>query len=302
MRMRHLSIAVALVLAASGCGSGTAQPPGAPAISVVTPYLANAATKDVVDKFTAIGERRGWQVTVTDTAGDFSMLNDKIQSAASRRPSAIVLAMGDPTQLTLGLKAAGDNKVPVFAIDAAQADGIAANVTSDNADLGRKSAAALLEAIGGSGNVAMFGHDPHPGVRARAAAARAEFDKAGVTVVTVKHVPVPGPVEGARKLTTDLLAVTPDLKGIWAAWDEPALGATQAIRQAGRMGIAVVGVDGQDFALAEIQKAGPFYATVKQDWDAVALKVADLITDQLAGKAPTQREYALPGTTIARTT
>ncbi len=302
MRMRHLLTAAALVLASSGCGAGAGQAPDGPAVSVVTPYLANAATKDVVDKFTAIGEQRGWKVTVTDTAGDFNMLNDKIQSAAAREPSAIVLAMGDPTQLSLGLKAATDNKVPVFAIDAAQADGIAANVTSDNADLGRKSAQALLEAIGGSGEIAMFGHDPHPGVRARAAAARAEFDKAGVTVVTVKHVPVPGPVEGARKLTTDLLAVTPGLKGIWAAWDEPALGATQAITQAGRTGISVVGVDGQDFALAEIQKAGPFYATVKQDWDSVARKVADLITDQLAGKAPAQREFALPGTTVTRTT
>jgi ribose transport system substrate-binding protein len=301
MRVRHLLTAAAMVLATAGCGSGAGQGADAPTISVLTPYLANAATKDVVDKFTAVGEERGWKISVTDTAGDFNMLNNKIQSAASRKPSAIVLAMGDPTQLTLGLTAAATNKVPVFAIDAALAEGIAANVTSDNADLGRKSAAALLEAIGGSGSIAMLGHDPHPGVRARSAAAREEFQKAGVTVVTVKHVPVPGPVDGARKLTADILAVNPDLKGIWAAWDEPALGATQAIQQAGRTGIAVVGVDGQDFALAEIRKAGPFYATVKQDWDGVAVKVADLITDQLAGKAPAQREFALPGTTVSRT-
>ncbi|MBX7268183.1 substrate-binding domain-containing protein [Micromonospora sp. Llam7] len=85
--------------------------------------------------------------------------------------------------------------------------------------------------------------------------------------------------------------------GIWAAWDEPALGAAQAVQQAGGRQV-VVGVDGQDFALAEIKKGGPFRATVKQDWAAIARRTTDLIAGQFDGQQSTEREYALPGTLV----
>ncbi|MGX6603299.1 substrate-binding domain-containing protein [Micromonosporaceae bacterium Da 78-11] len=304
MQLIRSLLAITVVLAGTaGCSESAAGDDDQAVVAVITPYLANAATKEVVEKFKATGEKRGWKVTVTDTAGDFSALNSKMQNAANQKVDAIVLGMGDPQQMGLGLDAARTASVPVFAIDAAVADGIAANVTSDNADLGRQSAGALLDAIGGKGKIAMLTHDPHPGVRARAAAAKAVFEGAGVTVVAAKHVAVPGPVEAARKITDDLLTANPgadDLTGIWAGWDEPALGASQAIEQAKRTGVAVVGVDGQDFALAAIDKGGPFKATVKQDWAAIAEQTAVLVTDQLAGQQPAQKEYTLPGTLVSQ--
>jgi ribose transport system substrate-binding protein len=301
MRLIPSLLAAGLLVTAAAC----AEPASAdrPTVAVITAYLANAATKEVVEDFQAAGEKRGWKVTVTDTAGDFNALNSKMVNAANEKVSAIVLGMGDPQQMGLGLRAAGDASVPVVAIDAAAADGIAANVTSDNDDLGRQSAEALVEAVGGKGRIAMLTHDPHPGVRARAAAAKAVFEKAGLQVVASKHVAVPGPVEAARKVTDDLLTAYTGanaLNGIWAGWDEPALGATQSIEQAGRSAVAVVGVDGQDFALAEIEKGGPFRATVKQDWSGVADKAAGLVEDLLNGKAAAEKQYTLPGTLVTQ--
>jgi ribose transport system substrate-binding protein len=294
--MRLLSILWAATLLLAGCSTGSDG--GRPQIAVVTPYLANAATKDVITKFQQRAEAKGWAVTVTDTAGDFNRLNSEIQNAAARRPKAIVLGMGDPEQLGLGLRAARDAGVPVFGIDVGLADGIAANVTSDNDDLGRKSAQALIDVVGRGANVLMFTHDPHPGVRARTAAARKILAAAGIVVVDSRHVAVPGPVEDARKSMQDFLTAHPDrnaVRGVWAAWDEPAFGATQAIEAAGRDGIAVVGVDGQDFALAQIRKGGPFKATVRQDWDSIADRAVALVDDSLQGRQPAEREYRLPG-------
>jgi ribose transport system substrate-binding protein len=295
--MRRMSILLgvsALVLA--GCSSGAGA--DKPQIAVVTPYLANAATKDVITKFQHKAEAKGWSVTVTDTAGDFNRLNSEIQNAAARRPKAIVLGMGDPAQTSLGLRAAKDAGVPVFAIDAGLADGVAANVTSDNDDLGRKSAQALIDIVGHGAPVLMFTHDPQPSVRARAVAARKALADAGIVVVESKHVAVPGPVDDAKKSMQDFLTAHSDpnaIRGVWAAWDEPAFGATQAIEAAGRKNIAVVGVDGQDFALAEIRKGGPFKATVRQDWDGIADRTVSLIEDSMHGKQPAEREYRLPG-------
>lgn len=270
-------------------------------VAVLTPYLGNATTKEVIDDFQEIGEDRGWEVSVRDTAGDMNQLNSAFQDAVAQAPDAIVLGMGDPTQLSLGLTAAKDADIPVFAIDAAEADGIAANVTSDNTDLGQQSAEALIEAIGGSGSIVMLTHDPHPGVRARADGARAEFEAAGVTILEEKHVAVPGPVDDARASVQDLMTARGDeVDGIWGGWDEPALGATQALEAAGITDVPVVGVDGQDFAIAEIEKGGPFVATIKQDWESIAEKIADLIADQLDGTAPDQTQYELPGEFIGR--
>ena len=269
-------------------------------VQVLTPYLANAATKEVVDLFQADAEERGWGVSVIDTAGDMNKLNSAFQDAAAQGPDAIVLGTGDPTQISLGLKAAADADVPVFAIDAGAADGIVANVTSDNADLGQQSATALIEAMDGMGAVVMLTHDPHPGVRARAEGARATFEEAGVEVLEAKHVEVPGPVEDARASVQDIMSArADDVTGIWGGWDEPALGVVQALEAAGITDVPVVGVDGQDFALAEIQKGGPFVATVKQDWPAIAAKVADLTEAKVVdGKDPETNNFELPGSLI----
>lgn len=299
-----LGLAAAATLALSSCsasGSGDAADSSGSGdgltIAVVTPYLGNATTKEVIDLFQKEGKDRGWNVSVEDTAGDMNKLNSAFQNAAAQQPDAIVLGMGDPKQISLGLKAAADADIPVFAIDAATDDAIAANVTSDNADLGEQSANALIDAIGGSGSIVMLTHDPHPGVRARAEGARKTFEKAGIKILEEKHVNVPGPVDDARKSVQDLISAEGDkIDGIWGGWDEPALGATQALDAAKVTDIPVVGVDGQDFAIAEIDKGGPFVATIKQDWPAIATKVADLIQDNADGTAPDQDQYELPGT------
>lgn len=302
MRSVILRAAAALVPAAlllTACSSGEPESGSddTTTVTVLTPYLGNAATKDVIDKFQADGEKRGWEVNVTDTAGDFNKLNSAFQDAVAQQPDAIVLGSGDPTQISLGLKTAEDADVPVFAIDAAVVDGITANVTSDNAALGKQSAEALVELLGGKGSVVMLTHEPHPGVKARAAAAKKVFEDAGIAVVDSKHVNVPGPVEDARNTVQDLITSSAGgFQGIWAGWDEPALGATQALNSAGVTDVQVVGVDGQDFAIAEIDKGGPFKATIKQDWSAIATKTADLIEAFLEdGKTPDPQQVEIPG-------
>lgn len=303
-----LTLIATASLALAACTNGATPDPEedgaaeALTVSVLTPYLANATTKEVIDDFEVIAKDRGWSVNVVDTASDMSRLNSAFQDAAAQAPDAIVLGMGDPTQISLGLTAAADAGIPVFAIDAALADGIVVNVTSDNADLGTQSANALIEAIGGSGSVVMLTHDPHPGVKVRAEGARQAFADAGIEVIEEKHVNVPGPVEDARASIQDLIVSSGgEFTGIWGGWDEPALGAAQALDAAGVTDVTVVGVDGQDFAIAEIEKGGPFYATVQQDWDAIATKIADLIQSHVVDGEPiAEAEVLLPGKLVTK--
>jgi ribose transport system substrate-binding protein len=280
----------------------TAASSDAITVAVVTPYLANATTKYVIDRFQAEGTAKGWNVTVTDTNADFNELVNRIDNAVTQGVDAIVLGMGDPAQMTKGLESAAAAGIPVFGLDAGVADNVALNITSDNGQLGKETAHQLAEAIGGKGNVVMFTHDPHPGVRARAEAAAAEFaNYPDIMVIEKKHIEVPGPVDFARTLTQDLLTANPDagsIAGIWAGWDEPALGAVQAIEAAGRAEILVVGIDGTDFAKAEIAKGGPFNASIAQDFDGMAAQLAGIVEEYLNGTQPDSNLVTIPGILI----
>jgi ribose transport system substrate-binding protein len=105
-------------------------------------------------------------------------------------------------------------------------------------------------------------------------------------------------LDNARKISEDLLNAYPDkdsIAGIWAGWDEPAMGAVQAIDKAGRNEIKVVGIDGTAFAKAEIAKKGSFIATVAQDFDGMAAKVTDLIDAYFKGTKPVSESVLIPG-------
>ncbi len=292
-----------MVLAAAGLplwAGGASEPEERVEIAVVTPYMASATTAQVINQFQEYGEENGWNIRISDTAGDFGLLVTRIQDMVSQQVDAIVLGMGDPQQMSAGLSAAEEAGVPVFGLDAGFTDGVYLNVTSDNHDLGRQAAEALIDVIGEEGPVVMFTHDPHPGVRARAEGARELFaEYPGIEIVREIHIEVPGPVDFARSVTEDLLtsfSAAGSIAGIWAGWDEPAYGATQAIQRDGRDEIRVVGVDGTDFAKQEIDSAPIFTATIEQDFDGMARLLSNLVRDYLAGETVESREYQIPGT------
>jgi ribose transport system substrate-binding protein len=296
--------AASLALAACGGSSDTTTTSGsagggaARTVAIVSPYLSQQpATKEVVDDFTAKAQAKGWTVTTVDTNNDFARMNTEITQAAGRKVSAIVLGMGDPKQLGPGLKAAKAANVPVIGLDAGVADGVTANVTSDNTFLGETSAQAMLDAIGGKGSVLMFTYDDFEPVRVRGQAAKKFFESKGVTVLDYVRIDAPNGLADAKTKANDALAKYPagQIDGIWNAWDQAANGAYQAVEAAKRTDVKVTGVDGQDFAIAAIEKKGPWVATVRQDWDGIAAKAVETLDGVLAGTKPSDPQVLVPG-------
>jgi ribose transport system substrate-binding protein len=305
------AVAVAAALAACGdstsstsaTASGGAAAGGAKKIAIVSPYLSQQpATKEVVDKFTANAQAKGWTVTTVDTNNDFAKMNTEITRAANEKVAAIVLGMGDPKQLGPGLAAAKAANIPVIGLDAGVADGVTANVTSDNTFLGETSAKAMSDAIGGKGAVLMFTFDDFEPVRVRGQAAKAWFEKNGVTVLDYVRIDAPNGLADAKAKAKDALAKYPagKINGIWSAWDQAANGAYQAVEAASRSDVKVTGVDGQDFAVAAIDKGGAWVATVKQDWTGIATKATETLEGVLAGTKPAQPQILVPGQLITK--
>ncbi|HET9110256.1 MAG TPA: substrate-binding domain-containing protein, partial [Ktedonobacterales bacterium] len=67
----------------------------------------------------------------------------------------------------------------------------------------------------------------------------------------------------ALNVTQNLLQAHPNVKGVFAQNDEMALGALKAIQQAGKSGVAIVGIDGEQEVVNDIQQ-GLIYADIAQ--------------------------------------
>ena len=277
------------------CGTEISQ------IAIVSPYYTDQpATKEVVDAFTELAEEAGFSVSRVDTRGDLAAVNGEMENAVAQGADAIVLGMGDPLEFGAGLAVTQSNEVPVFGLDAGAAPGVTANITSDNNFLGEISAQQMIDAVGTDGRIVMIHFDPFEPVRLRAEAARALFEAEGLEIIEYIQGDPADSTGFAKTTVQDLLSKYPqgEIDGVWVAWDASALGAFQATQETGRTEVVVTGVDGQDFAVVEVEKGENWIATVRQDWPGIAATAVQTVQACSSGVAPADQVITVPGQLI----
>ena len=268
-------------------------------VSVLTPYLASATTKIMVDELGVSLESMGYTVNVIDTAGDVAALDGRIQDVVTQGVDAMVISV-NPELIAAGLEGAAAAGIPVFGLDAGSTQGLVLDVTSNNYAMAAQTASYLVDRLNGRGRVVMLVHPPYAPVQKRGVVARAIFDNTpDIEVVDEVFVEVPGPLENARNAVEALLTANPEagsIAGIWAAWDEPALGALQAVQALGREneGIVIVGIDAIDPAREAIAEGTPFEATAAQNFQEIARTLADRLDAYLNGEEPIQKTIYVP--------
>ena len=253
MKVKKAMVVLAAALAGLGltaCGGGaksTADGLEGKNISIMTPYLSSVTTNQMVENLQAGLQKEGAEVTVIDTANDFSKLASRIEDVVTAQTDGIILVSADPSQLENQLQEAFDANIPVFGCDSGFIEGMQVNATSDNYQMGQLITDYLFnDLMGGEGNVIALTHRPHPGVVKRCEAfddAIAANDK--ISLITEQHIPAEQPINDAQDTVENLLLSNPEkgsITAIWCGWDEPAIGATQACMEAGRDEILVVGV------------------------------------------------------------
>lgn len=299
-RTMYLTLVIALVLAGFAASAVSAQDGDAPSVVVMTPWLAQPGTQLMVDAFTEYAAEKGWDVQVIDTAEDISALISRMEDVALQDVDAIVINV-DPTQISAGLAAVAEAGIPVFGMDSGTDPLLVANVTSNGYAMAAETATYVVDRLNGEGSVVMFIFEPYPPVQKRGVIAEAIFNNTPDITIVDKITPSfdAGPLEGARNAMEAVLLANPDpgsIDAVWAAWDEPALGALQAIQAAGREeeGIVIVGIDATPQARDAISMGGSFEATVAQDFPGIARQVADLVEAYLGGEEIVQSTYYVP--------
>lgn len=287
--------AATLALALGLAGAATAQD-----VVVITPYLAQPGTQFYVEALTARAGELGWDVNVIDTAGDVAAVISRIEDAVVQNVDAIVINV-DPAQVGAGLAAAAAAGIPVVGMDAGSDPLVAANVTSNGYAMAAETSVYIANRLEGEGNVVMFVFDPFPPVQARGVIADAVFGNFPDITVIDRVTPdvSDGGIADSRAKMEAILAANPEpgsINAVWAAWDQPALGALQAIEAAGREGegIVITGIDANPQARDAIAQGGSFEASVAQDFAGIGRATADTVARLLAGEELRQTVIYVP--------
>ena len=157
-----------------------------------------------------------------------------------------------------------DEKIDMDSLKAAGGS-VIAFATTDNEKVGEKGAQYILENLKDGGQVAI--------IEGKAGNASGESRKTGATkvfteasnVTLVASQPADWDRQKALDTAASMLQANPDLKAIYCCNDTMALGALQAVKNAGKLGeIIVVGTDGAAEALTSVEE-GELNATVAQN-------------------------------------
>jgi D-allose transport system substrate-binding protein len=267
--------AVGLVFA-GGTGEKAASAGGAATYAVVLKTLANPFWVAMKTGIEAEAQKEGIKVDILaaqsedDLQGQLNIFEDLL----GKNYKGIAFAPISPVNLIPAAAQAYkkgiflvniDEKVDMQQLKAAGAN-VFAFVTTDNVKVGAKAATFMVKQIGSAGgNVAIIeGKAGNASGEARKQGASQVFSSTpGFTLVASQ--PADWDRTRALDVATNMIQRFPDLKGIYCANDTMALGAQQAVENAGKAGqIIVVGTDGIPEAVQEV-KDGKMAATVAQD-------------------------------------
>ena len=274
---RWAGATVALTVAAligAGCGDDEEQPgtaSAAPAsseastkeftIGLVPFSSANATSNQGVAGVQEVAEENGWETSLIDAQGAPDKAIAAIQTLVQKKVDMIVTTVFPPASVTGGALAAKAAGIPIASLGGGTGNGVQANW-----DVGTESGKAIAERMikdtGGTGALLALGYKPGLPCQQRETALM-DAIKSEEYDIDRQEVPIPGQVEAATKFTQAWLASHPESEGkatIWACFDEPAIGAISALKQAGRTDVKVYAIDGLPPAFEAIG-AGTLTAT-----------------------------------------
>jgi ribose transport system substrate-binding protein len=267
-----------------GPGDRLSTPDGVIGLSVLTSD--NPFFDELADGLREAAAEYNYDVIVTAGQQKPLLQDQQVDDFITKQVHAIVLCPCDSRAVGATIEKANRAGIPVFTADiASMADTgeVVCHVATDNRGGGEAAAEAVIEMLGGRGNVAVLNHP-----RIESAILREEGFKGRIEDAPEIKVATTLPGGGERKMSfdsaKDALQTHPDLDGFFCINDPSALGAIRAIQELKKTDqIKVVGFDAQPEARRAV-KDGALYATIVQYPREIGRKTAEVIHEHLLGK------------------
>lgn len=311
-----IALAAAAALALTGCsgssgGADNANADGGDDTFKVIAFTSGNQTPVGawwVKAVEAKAKELGWDLHMIQGDFDFQKMNPAVESAIGQGADVILDGYTDVSSIGSIVTAAKDAGIPIFAMDSGveESDAFATNITADQDSIVEQTVEGISAQLGGleGKTVMVLGHDPHAGIRHRSALAVEALEAAGATIAGGEIQQITNPASGrteALNFVADYLSANPNgIDAVWAGWDDAALGAAQALSEAGSSAI-VTGVDALSETIAAIQAGKNVYATVEQPWPLVLdLLIEDVENYRATGELPASRFVTVDVTLVTK--
>lgn len=279
--VRVLFVAGLLAAAALGPRAGQTASAGRFTVGLVLFSATDTFSHRVQLGFEQAARAKGWATTVIDSNGSADQGNSAIQNLVQRKVNGIIVNVFPSTSMALGLAAARRAHIPVISQGGGLANGVAASVDVNGADVITQR---MARDMGGKGSVLAFTYHTGAPCRLRERYFDSVVSKYPGIKVTKNEVQVPGFVQSGSQYATAWLANHQAGSGnlaIWGCWDGPDIGAISALRQNGRTDAKVYGFNGDADALQAI-KSGTMTASMYFDPIAQGKQVVGVLSQVIA--------------------
>ncbi|MFN8619558.1 MAG: substrate-binding domain-containing protein [Chloroflexota bacterium] len=275
---RSLLAAGAVALAvASVAGTAFAQSPAAPPAPFDQPPVKIALVRqlgsgDYFEQWLAGAQAQadalGIDLLVSDARGDNAAQATNLDTAINQGVKAIILDHGQTETLTPGIEAALAANIPVVAFDANANNDAVPQIEQSDATIASKALEQLVADTGGAGKIGyVYVAGFAPLDRRDAVFQQVLKDNPGLELVSTWGTVSDSTAAEVQAQTAAVLTANPDIKAIFAPYDEFAKGAVLAIEAAGLQDqVKVYGADISAADIAVITADGsPWVATVGTD-------------------------------------
>lgn len=255
-------------------------------IGLISHNIASPGIKLYRDVFTQLAEDRGWTVKSVDTSGDVVAAVNQTKQWIDEGVDVIVNDTVPNDLMTDGIKAASQAGVPWFSVSSGGGvEGVTNEVEANEYASGSQLGLALVDEMGGEGNILRLTWSGLQSIRERSAALDAiAATRENVKIVDTIELKVPGWADDAYKQVTNYLQTRDDVDAIWMPWDDFAVDVARAVEESGQDDIIIGGFDLDDSAADLLRKGGPFVMTNALNIPAMASKSVQLIADEASGQ------------------
>ncbi len=227
--------------------------------------------------------------TETDTAGQLSIAETMLQNDYN----ALILSPLTNECLDSAVASAKEAGLPIVNANCEYVADADVFVGGLQIEIGHKAADYIAEKIGEEGKVAIIEGVSGTFTSIQRVNGFNEQIANYPNIEVVASVPADYEVEKGMNVATDILTQNPDVAALYCCNDNMALGAVEALRQAGKLGeVIVIGVDGTGDAYKSIH-AGELNATVDQ-FPAMNGEVAVEVALRLLGGQEIPRVVSTP--------
>ena len=293
------SVAVGMTFSLTGCGAGDPNA-GANTVTVgVTVYDMSSFITQGREGMEAYASANDIALQWNSAGGDVSTQANQVDQYVSAGVDAIIIVPVQADALGPQVEAARAQDIPVVAVNTSLSGvEVAASVQPDDVGAGAQEATQMVDALGGEGNVVILegplGSSPQLDRREGIDSVLAE--NPGIEVLA--HDTANWSRDEAVNRTRNWIsAFGDDIDGVISQNDDMALGAIQALREAGIEDVPVVGIDGIEDGLRAVESGEMIGTSLQHGTVELATGLAVAARIARGEDVDTEYVYTMPAVT-----